>query len=80
MPGAGLIHGSQSFEYTRPLYVGEQVSCWTTVENAYEKRGSQGLLRFLVLARTVADEAGTPICAMRSTLIVTEAVSGRIGA
>ncbi|HWE60627.1 MAG TPA: MaoC family dehydratase N-terminal domain-containing protein [Chloroflexota bacterium] len=80
LPVAGLLHGEQRFEYRRPLYVGETISCWTTLENAYEKRGKQGLLTFLVLARTAEDEEGRHIYTMSSTLIVTEAVRERTGA
>jgi len=76
LPTAGLIHGGQSFNYIRPLFVDDKVHCHTVLENAYEKQGANGLLSFLVLVRVVAEPPGALICTLRSTLIITEAVRG----
>ncbi len=76
LPPAGLIHGQQSFDYTRPLYVGEAVSCYRELQSSYDKRGGQGLMTFLVFKSVGADEAGATIYTMSATLIVTEAVRG----
>jgi acyl dehydratase len=79
LPSGGMMLGAQRFEYRRPLYVGEIVLCSIVVENAYEKRGSQGLLNFLVLSRVGADGEGAAIYSMHATLILTEAVKRGMG-
>jgi len=80
LPPAGLIHGQQSFDYTRPLYVGEAVSCYQQLESSYDRRGGQGLMTFLVFKSVGMDEAGATIYTMSATLIVTEAVRGKVPA
>jgi len=80
LPPAGLIHGQQSFDYTRPLYVDEAVSCYRELESSYDRRGGLGLMTFLVFKSMGADEAGATIYTMSATLIVTEAARGSVPA
>ncbi len=73
-PVAGLIHGEQSFEYERPLYVGEEVYCYSEVEDYYEKTGKSGTLGFLVLKSYGEDGEGRRIFSSTQVVIITEAV------
>lgn len=79
LPTSGLIHGEQRFHYTRPLRIGERVRCHASLENAYEKQGSRGLLTFLVISRESHDEEGVAVCTMHAALIVTETVLRGMG-
>ncbi len=72
LPESGLIHGEQSFTYERPLFVGEEILCYTTLEDAYEKKG--GTLHFLVFDRIGEDLEGERIYTATSVFIITEAV------
>ncbi|HLR92632.1 MAG TPA: MaoC family dehydratase N-terminal domain-containing protein, partial [Atopostipes sp.] len=49
LPSKGLIHGEQVYDYERPLFVGETLSCYTEVKDYYEKQGKAGLMGFLVM-------------------------------
>ncbi len=73
LPSAGLIHGSQSFDYNRPLYVGETLSCYTVFDKTFDKKGALGLMTFMVFNRVGEDEAGDVVFTTSGTLIVTEA-------
>src|SRR5690625_5173594 len=57
----GLIHGEQAFYYERPLVVGEEVYCYTKVEDYFEKKGKSGLMGFLKLQRIGEDRNGKVI-------------------
>jgi acyl dehydratase len=74
LPGSGLIHGEQHFYYERPLFVGDEVACYTELNNFYEKIGSQGVMSFLVFDRVGEDANGKRVFMTREILIVTEAV------
>lgn len=82
LPESGVIHGEQGFDYVqgRPLYVGEAVSCYSRCDEAYEKKGKQGMLYFLVVTDVGEDEAGTPLYAARQNLILTETVANLLRA
>ncbi len=73
LPGAGLIHGQQGFSYQRPLYVGEDVSCYVTLDSANERNGALGKMTFLILTSVGEDAEGKEIFRSSSTIIVTEA-------
>jgi acyl dehydratase len=74
LPSKGLIHGEQRFHYERPLYVGEELYCYSKVEDYYEKKSSMGELGFLVIANYGEDPSGNIIFTSTSTIIITEAV------
>lgn len=74
LPNVGLIHGKQTFQYNRPLLVGETVMCSTTVEDYYERNGKSGLLGFLILKRFGKDPKGDVIFTEEQVVIITEAV------
>ena len=74
MPGKGLIHGEQSFHYNRPLFVGEEVYCYSVVKSYSEKKGNFGEMGFLTLESVGEDAAGNIIFTSASTVIISEAV------
>ncbi len=74
LPTAGLIHGSQVFEYSRPIYVGDMFRCYTLLEHTFDKSGSMGAMTFMVFARVGEDDGGKEVFKTSATLIVSEAV------
>lgn len=74
LPKQGLIHGEQSFHYERPLFVGEEVYCYTEIKDYYEKTGKSGTMGFLVTENIGEDAEGNIIFKSRSVIIITEAV------
>jgi acyl dehydratase len=79
LPPAGIIHGDQSYTYTRPLFVGEDVHCHTHFKETYERKGSGGALRFLVFERVADDAGGERVLTSRDVLILTETVAAAVG-
>ncbi|MDS9471584.1 MaoC family dehydratase N-terminal domain-containing protein [Sporosarcina pasteurii] len=74
LPSKGLIHGEQSFHYKRPLFVGEDVYCFTEVKDYYEKTGSFGNMGFLVLTRHGLDRNDELIFTEERVIIINEEV------
>ena len=74
LPEKGLIHGEQIYHYERPLLVGEEVYCYTSVSDYYEKKGKNGLMGFLVTKRFGEDKEGNLIFTEESIVIINEAV------
>lgn len=74
LPDKGLIHGEQTYHYKRPLLIGEEIRCYSVVENYYEKKGNNGEMCFLVLQNNGEDLAGNMIFSSKMTLVITEAV------
>lgn len=74
LPKQGLIHGEQSFHYERPLFVGEEVYCYTEIKDYYEKTGKSGTMGFLVTENNGEDAEGNIIFKSRSVIIITDAV------
>src|SRR5690606_36759551 len=75
LPPSGIIHGDQSYTYTRPLFVGEDVDCHTLFKETYERNGSGGTLRFLVFERVADDAEGNRVLTTRDVYILTEKVA-----
>ncbi len=74
LPEKGLIHGEQTYHYQRPLFVGEELYCYTKVTDYYEKTGKNGLMGFLVVERYGEDTSGELIFTEKAVTIITEAV------
>lgn len=74
LPSKGLIHGEQIYHYKRPLFVGENVYCYTKIKDYYEKRGSQETLGFLETVRYGEDSEGKLIFTEERVIIINEAV------
>lgn len=74
LPKKGLIHGEQIYHYERPLLVGEEVRCYSVVEDYYEKEGSTGKMGFLKTKRYGEDVKGNLIFTEESVVIINETV------
>ena len=61
-----VLHGEQEYRWSRPILLGETLTASATIESVRDKGG----MRFLILRTEVVDEAGEPVAAGRSTLIV----------
>lgn len=61
-----LIHGEQSFEWTRPLRVGEKLTVQGRIADVYNKRS----LQFVAAETEARDEAGEVVCLARATVLV----------
>jgi acyl dehydratase len=60
-----VLHGTQEYEFRRPLEVGETLSLRSRID-AIRERGGNG---FLVLMTELVDPGGEVVCTARSTLI-----------
>lgn len=65
-----LLHGEQAYDYTRPLRIGETVTCVTRIADIRERAGRTGPMTILVTETTGSDPDQQPIFTARSTLIV----------
>ena len=80
-PDAGMIHGEHHVSYTaRPLLVGEELLCYTKLEDYYEKQSRGGLLGFVVMERLGEGLGGEHRFTMRDVAIVTPALRKALGA
>jgi acyl dehydratase len=69
-PGLGLdytmvVHGEQSFSYTRPLHAGDVVVATTTVESIK----ALGALSMLVTSTSIDTVDGEHVCTAKSNLV-----------
>lgn len=74
LPAKGLIHGEQSFHYKRPLFVGEDIYCFTEVKDYFEKTGNFGEMGFLVFSRSGLDANDELIFTEERVIIINEEV------
>ena len=74
LPLKGLIHGEQIYHYVRPLLVGEEIYCYSKIEDYYEKEGTTGKMGFLKMKRYGEDSNGQLIFTEESITIITETV------
>ncbi|WP_059104945.1 MaoC family dehydratase N-terminal domain-containing protein [Shouchella shacheensis] len=74
LPSKGLIHGEQSYHYTRPLVVGEDITCHGEVKDYQEKAGRSGTMGILTVANFGEDEDGLLVFHSEQVIILTEAV------
>jgi acyl dehydratase len=65
-----LLHGEQAYNYTRPLRIGEQVTCVVRIVDVRESSGRSGPMTFLVTEITGTDSQQQPIFTGRSTSII----------
>jgi acyl dehydratase len=61
-----VVHGDQKFRYTRPVYAGDRLTCVCTVEEITSRGGHD----FVTTRADVATEAGEPVVAVWSKLVV----------
>ena len=74
LPGQGLIHGEHWLRYERPLWVGEEVLCYTVFKDYYEKESRGGPLGFVISERVGESLSGERIFTMEDTAILTPAL------
>ena len=80
-PDAGMIHGEHGVSYaSRPLLVGEELRCYTKLEDYYEKESRGGLLGFVVTERFGEGPAGERRFTMRDVVVITPALREVLGA
>jgi acyl dehydratase len=73
-PGQGFIHGEHRIRYERPLFVGEEVSCYAEVKDYYEKEGDEGTLGFLISERVGESPEGELIFTILDTAVISPAM------
>lgn len=78
IPEKGLIHGSHSYDYKRPLLVGKEILCYTVVKNYFEKQGKLGKMGFLILENAGVDLDGTLIFTSEANYIISEIVREQV--
>ncbi|HVV14338.1 MaoC family dehydratase N-terminal domain-containing protein [Amycolatopsis sp.] len=61
-----MVHGDQSFRYTRPVHAGDRLRLTTHVEDIMARAGND----FLTVRADITDEAGEPVCTTRAQLVV----------
>jgi acyl dehydratase len=64
-----LVHGEQEFEYVRPVRAGETLTLTGRISDVYEKRGSSGVMDFVVMETEATDGSGKRVFFSRNTLI-----------
>ena len=79
LPVKGLIHGEQIYHYERPIFVGEDLYCYTEVKDYYEKSGGNGNMGFLVIRREGLDLNQELIFSEERVIIINEAVRKGLG-
>jgi acyl dehydratase len=66
------LHGEQTYEFERPLVVGDELDGVTTLVDVFERDGRRGgTMTFAVLETAFTDAAGDPVLTARSTSIET---------
>ncbi|HET9921955.1 MAG TPA: MaoC family dehydratase N-terminal domain-containing protein [Ktedonobacteraceae bacterium] len=65
-----LLHGEQAYSYTRPLRIGDRVTCISRIVDVRERTGRSGSMTFLVTETTGTDSQQQPIFTARSTSII----------
>ncbi|RRJ30135.1 FAS1-like dehydratase domain-containing protein [Halocatena pleomorpha] len=67
-----VIHGEQSYEYDRPVYVGDVLEGTTTLTDCYQREGGRGgTMTFAVFETTYTDQDGDRVLTERTTSIET---------
>lgn len=70
LPQEGLIHGEQTFYYSRPLFVGEAVYCLKRLTDVYVRGGATGKMTFLLFETRCADERDQTIQSAKMNIII----------
>ena len=74
------IHGEQSYEFERPLEVGDVLTGTTTLTDVYQREGSRGgTMTFAVLETEYRDENDNLVVVDRATAIETAGAIGTEG-
>lgn len=75
------IHGQQTYEYERPVFVGDTLGAETTLADVYERSGNRGgTMTFVVFETIFTDSDDDPVARVENTRIETEgAIAGDNG-
>ena len=65
---ANVLHGSQEFEYFRPICAGDRISVAGRITDVFDKKG--GALEFLVTQSTYTNQHGELAAKATNTLVV----------
>ena len=65
-----LLHGEQVYDYTRPLHIGEEVTCVARITDVRERQGRTGPMIFIIRELVGTDSKQEQIFTARSTSIV----------
>lgn len=65
-----LLHGEQSYTYSRPLRIGEQLSCVARITDIRERAGRTGAMTFIVRELIATDSEHQHVFTARGTSIV----------
>lgn len=61
-----MVHGDQSFTFSRPVHAGDTLAVTTTVENILTRAGND----FLTIRADIADTDGELVCTGHAQLVV----------
>jgi acyl dehydratase len=67
---AHILHGEQSYTFTRPIVAGDVIHCATRITKVYERDGSLGKMTFVFAETTGTDPQGQAVFVGTSTIIV----------
>jgi acyl dehydratase len=74
---AHTIHGEQSYEFSRPVHVGDTLSAETTLTDVYQRTGDRGgTMTFVVFQTEFTDENDEIVACVENTRIETEGAIG----
>ena len=65
-----LLHGEQSYEYMRPLHIGEEITCTITISAVRQREGRSGTMTFIVREMVGIDSEQQHVFTSRGTSIV----------
>ena len=65
-----LLHGEQIYDYTRPLRIGEEVTCVARITDVREKHGRTGSMTFIVRELVGTDSNQEHVFTAQSTSMV----------
>jgi len=67
--GGIVLHGEQTFEYHRPVIVGQRLHFEGVVRDVYRKPAGEATMTFLVVEDTYRDDDGNPVLTSTMNLI-----------
>jgi acyl dehydratase len=65
-----VLHGEQSFEYTRPIVAGDRLTIRSKVADVQERAGASGPMDVIVIEDEGRDEKGGLVFKTRATMIL----------
>jgi hypothetical protein len=65
-----LLHGEQTYTYSRPLHIGEQITCSVQIVDVRQRSGRSGDMTFMIMVTTGKDSQQKIVFTARSTSII----------